>query len=51
MLIGVDVTSPGLVGQRFSRVISSSLPEVDVRPVLVVLPAGAADAVFFCVFH
>ena len=29
----------------------AGLPEVDVRPAFVILPAGTADAVFFRVLH
>ena len=51
VLIGMAVRAFGVAGQRGLCSIPAGLPEVDVRPALVVLPAGAADAVFFCVFH
>lgn len=51
MLVGMAVGTSGLTGQRCHTSIPAGLPEVDVRPALVVFPAGTADAVFFCVFH
>ena len=51
MLIWMAMGTSGLTGQGFHRAIPSSLPEVDVRPTLVVLPAGTAHTVFLCVFH
>ena len=41
----------GLAGKGCHTSIPALLPEVDIRPALVVLPAGAADAVFLCVLH
>ena len=40
-----------VAGQRLHCAIPALLPEVDVRPALVILPAGTAHAVFFCVSH
>ena len=51
VLVGVAVGPSGLAGQGRHTTIPALLPEVDVRPALVVLPAGAADAVFLCVLH
>ena len=51
VLVWVAVGPTGLAGQGLDRSIPASLPEVDVGPALVVLPAGTADAVFLCVFH
>ena len=51
VLVGMAVGPSGLAGQGCHTTIPALLPEVDVRPALVVLPAGAADAVFFCVLH
>ena len=51
MLVGVAVRPYGLAGQGCHTSIPALLPEVDVRPALVVLPAGAVDAVFLCVLH
>lgn len=51
VLVGVAVGPSGLAGQGCHTTIPALLPEVDVRPALVVLPAGAADAVFLCVLH
>ena len=51
MLVGVAVRPSGLAGQGCHTTIPALLPEVDVRPALVVLPAGAADAVFLCILH
>ena len=42
---------PGLTGQGCRTSIPALLPEVAIRPALVVFPTGAADAVFFCVLH
>lgn len=36
---------------KATATVPALLPEVDVRPALVVLPAGAADAVLLCVLH
>ena len=51
VLVGMAVRPPGLAGQGCHTPIPAGLPEVDVRPALVVFPAGAADAVFLRVFH
>ena len=51
MLVRVAVGPPRLTGQRFHCSIPACLPEVDVRPALVVFPAGAAHTVFLRVFH
>ena len=51
VLVRVAVGPSGLAGQGCHTTIPALLPEVDVRPALVVLPAGAADAVFLCVLH
>ena len=50
-MIGVAVGPPGLADQGLHRPIPAGLPEVDVRPALVVLLVGAAHAVFLRVFH
>ena len=51
VLVWMAMRSSGLAGQGCHTSIPALLPEVDVRPALVVLPAGAADAVFLCVLH
>ena len=51
VLVWMAVGPSGLAGQGCHTTIPALLPEVDVRPALVVLPAGAADAVFLCVLH
>ena len=51
VLVGMAVRPPGLAGQGCHAPIPAGLPEVDVRPALVVFPAGTAHAVFFCVLH
>ena len=51
VLIWMAVGPSGLAGKGCRTSIPSLLPEVDVRPALVVLPAGTADAVFFCILH
>ena len=51
MLVWMAVRPPGLTGKGYRASIPALLPEVDVRPALVVFPTGAADAVFFCVLH
>ena len=51
VLVGMAVGPSGLTDQGRHTTIPALLPEVDVRPALVVLPAGAADAVFLCVLH
>lgn len=42
---GVAVRASGLAGQGLQGTVVAGTPEVDVRPVLVVLPAGPAYAV------
>ena len=42
---------PELAGQRLHHSVPAGLPEVDVRPALVVLPAGPAHAIFLRIFH
>ena len=51
VLVRVVMRPPGPAGQRLHRPIPASFPEVDIRPALVVFPAGSAHAVFFRVFH
>ena len=51
VLVGVVVWPPGLAGQGRHCPIPAGLPEVDIRPALVVLPAGTADVVFLRVLH
>ena len=51
VLVWMAVGPSGLAGQGYHTTIPALLPEVDVRPALVVLPAGAADAIFLCVLH
>ena len=51
VLVGMAVGPSGLTGQRLCRSIPACFPKVDVRPALVVLPAGPADAIFLCVLH
>ena len=51
VLVGMAVGPPGLAAQGFHGSIPASLPEVDIRPAFVILPAGAADAIFFCILH
>ena len=51
VLVRMAVRASGLTGQGRHTTVPALLPEVDVRPVLVVFPAGAADAVFLCVLH
>ena len=51
VLVGMAVGTSGLAGKGRHTSVPALLPEIDVRPALVVLPAGAADAVFLCVLH
>ena len=51
MLVWMAVRPLGLTGKGCRTSIPALLPEVDVRPALVVFPTGAADAVFFCILH
>ena len=50
LFIGMAVRPPGLAGQGFHAPVPPAAPEVDIRPALVVLSAGLADAIFFCIF-
>ena len=51
VLVGMTVRASGLAAQGLHCSVPTGLPEVDIRPALVVLPAGPADTVFLCVFH
>ena len=51
VLVWMAVGASGLAGQGCHTSILALLPEIDIRPALVVLPAGAAHAVFLCVLH
>ena len=51
VLVGMAVRASGLAGKGRHTSVPALLPEIDVRPALVVLPASAADAVFLCVLH
>ena len=51
VLVRMAVRPPGLTGQGLHTPIPANPPEVDIRPALVVLPAGSAYAVFLRVFH
>ena len=51
VLIGMTAGPPGLAGQGFHGAVPARFPEVDVRPALVVPPAGPADAVFLCILY
>ena len=51
MLVWMTVRASGLAGEGRHTSIPTLLPKVDVRPAFVVLPAGAADAIFLCVLH
>jgi len=51
VLVGMAVGASGLAGKGRHTSVPALLPEIDVRPALVVLPAGAANAVFLCVLH
>ena len=51
VLVWMAVRASGLTGKGRRTSVPALLPEVDVRPALVVLPAGAAHAVFLCVLH
>ena len=51
VLIWMTVGPSGLAGQGRHTSVPALFPEVDVRTAFVVLPAGAADTVFFCVLH
>ena len=51
VLVWMTVGASGLAGKGRHTSVPALLSEIDVRPALVVLPAGAADAVFLCVLH
>ena len=51
MLVWTAVRTTGLADQGLYIPIPASPPEVDIRPALVVLPAGSADHVFLRIFH
>ena len=51
VLIRVMMGFAGLARQGFHRPVKPFLPEVDVRPTLVVLPAGSCNAILFTIFH
>ena len=51
VLVGVAVGPPGLAAQGRHTTVPALLPEVDIRPALILLPTGAADTVFLCVLH
>ena len=45
VLPGVAVRTSGPAGKGFQEIVVAGTPEVDVRPAVVVLPAGTAYAV------
>ena len=51
VLVWMTVGASGLAGKGRHTSVPALLSEIDVRPALVVLPAGAADAVFLRVLH
>ena len=51
VLVWMAVGPTGLTRQGFCCAIPPGLPEVDIRPAFVILPAGPADAVFLCILH
>ena len=51
VLVWMAVRASALAGQRGYTSVPTLFPEVDVRPAFVVLPAGARNAIFFCVLH
>ena len=51
MLVWMAVRTPGLASQRCYTPIPAGTPKVNIRPALVVLPAGSADAILLRVFH
>ena len=51
VLVGMAVGPSGLTGQRLRRSIPACFPKVDVRPALVVLPAGSTDGIFLRILH
>lgn len=50
LFIGMAVRPLGLADQGFYAPVPPAAPEVDIRPALVVLSAGPADAIFFSYF-
>ena len=50
-VVWMAVRASGLAGKGRRTSVPALLPEVDIRPALVVLPTGAAHAVFLCVLH
>ena len=51
MLVWMAVRTPGLASQRCHTPVPAGTPEVNIRPALVVLPAGSADTILLRVFH
>ena len=51
VLIGVTVGTSGLTGKGCHTTVPTLPPKVDIRPALVVVPAGAADTIFPRVLH
>ena len=51
MLIWMAARTTGLADQGFYTPIPATPSEVDIRPVLLVLPAGTADAIFLRIFY
>lgn len=51
VLIWMAAGPPGLAGRRSHCSVPAGLPEVDVRPALIVFSAGPADAVFLRILH
>ena len=51
VLVWMAVRPPGLAGKGRHASVPALLPEVDIRPALVVFPAGTAHSVLFCVLH
>ena len=51
VLVWMTVGASGLAGKGRHTSVPELHSEIDVRPALVVFPAGTAHAVFFCVLH
>ena len=51
VLVWMTVGASGLAGKGRHTSVPALLPEINIRPALIVLPTGAADAVFLCVLH
>ena len=51
VLVWMAVGTPGLAGQGLHAPVPACLPEVDIGPAFVILPDGAADAIFLRIFH